>query len=120
MPVSVELVIESGHICIVLSNGDIVTYDVTSESIECVGSISTGIQACAWNVGQDRLVLVTASDSFVLMSNSYDPIIEKEINAATFGTGQAVNVGWGSKQTQFHGSEGKSAAKVTSQVRYLD
>ena len=28
---------------------------------------------------------------------------------AEFGEGKFVNVGWGAKETQFHGSEGKAA-----------
>lgn len=29
-----------------------------------------------------------------------------------------MNVGWGKKETQFHGSIGKEAAKQKSEVRY--
>ena len=29
-----------------------------------------------------------------------------------FSIGKPITVGWGSKETQFHGSEGKEAAKI--------
>ena len=32
-------------------------------------------------------------------------------------TENPVNVGWGKKETQFHGSAGKAAAKVQKEVR---
>ena len=35
-----------------------------------------------------------------------------------FIIGQFVTVGWGKKETQFHGSEGKQAAQVKPQVLY--
>ena len=35
-----------------------------------------------------------------------------DLNAAEYGNNQFVTVGWGKKETQFHGSEGKAAAKA--------
>ena len=32
---------------------------------------------------------------------------------------EPINVGWGKKATQFHGSEGKQAALQTSEVQYI-
>lgn len=34
---------------------------------------------------------------------------------AEFGDGKFVNVGWGAKETQFHGSEGKAARVVKAE-----
>lgn len=45
------------------------------------------------------------------MSASYDPIYETDLDSQVFGDREFINVGWGKKETQFHGSEGKQAAK---------
>lgn len=38
-------------------------------------------------------------------------IINKiELYSSQFGEGEFITVGWGKKETQFHGSEGKQAA----------
>lgn len=49
------------------------------------------------------------------MTNTFDVLLEQHIHAASEGEAQQVNVGWGSKQTQFHGSLGKAAANATPQ-----
>ena len=41
----------------------------------------------------------------------FDPLKEINLTGEGFGEAAFVNVGWGKKETQFHGSEGKAAAK---------
>lgn len=38
------------------------------------------------------------------------------IKSSTFGEKQFITVGWGKKETQFHGSEGKAAAKTKATI----
>lgn len=55
------------------------------------------------------------------MTASFDPINEADLQLEGFGENQFITVGWGKKETQFHGSEGKAAAlsKQTIQTQPL-
>lgn len=46
------------------------------------------------------------------MSSNFDVIVEQQIKMDERGENEQVNVGWGSKKTQFHGSLGKAAAQA--------
>jgi hypothetical protein len=79
------------------------------------------------------------------MNKDFDPVSEVPLYSETLGTGQCplsvvflltlyafsillfycsdhapVNVGWGKKETQFHGSLGKEAAKMKNEVHEFD
>lgn len=69
-----------------------------------------------WSPDQELLVLVTKDLNTILMSCTYDPINEVNLLKEDFGEKQFITVGWGKKETQFHGSEGKHAAKVKIDV----
>jgi len=45
---------------------------------------------------------------------SFDVIISSPIITKAYGSDAPVNVGWGSKSTQFHGSLGKAAAQASA------
>jgi len=102
-----------------VSSGDIITVDLSHDDaqVEVVGCLPTGIETMSWSPDQDVCVVVSCPDEenkskVVVMSSSFDVMIETHLNTSETGSCQFVNVGWGSKATQFHGSEGKQAAKV--------
>lgn len=66
-----------------------------------------------WSPDQELLVLVTKDLRVILMSCTFDPITEQSLASDEFGDKEFVNVGWGTKETQFHGSEGKHARVKT-------
>lgn len=68
-----------------------------------------------WSPDQELLVLVTKDMNMILM-NMFDPIQEINLFNEEFGEKQFITVGWGKKETQFHGSAGKQAAKVKNEV----
>lgn len=49
------------------------------------------------------------------MFSTFDPLLEVPLHDESFGDQEFITVGWGKKETQFHGSEGKSAAKKTDE-----
>lgn len=49
------------------------------------------------------------------MTRDFDVLSEAPLKTSEFGDEQSVNVGWGSKETQFHGSQGKSAAAASNE-----
>lgn len=69
-----------------------------------------------WSPDQELLVLVTRDMNTILMSCTYDSINEVNLLNEEFGEKQFITVGWGKKETQFHGSEGKQAAKAKTDV----
>lgn len=44
------------------------------------------------------------------MTREFDPLNEVDLGQVGFGEAKFVNVGWGKKETQFHGSLGKAEA----------
>lgn len=80
--------------------------------IEEVGECISGLVSAIWSPDQELLVLVTAHLSVILMTSDYFPLTEYHLTTAEFGEKNFINVGWGKKETQFHGSEGKEAAKA--------
>ncbi|WVR09089.1 hypothetical protein IAU60_006151 [Kwoniella sp. DSM 27419] len=102
---------------ILLAGGDIATLvlqgpDGGVTPVEVVGSVDSGIKAAAWSPDDEQLVLVTGEDNLVCMTRHFDVMHEEPLRAEEFGEDQFINVGWGSKSTQFHGSLGKAAAKA--------
>lgn len=89
-----------------------------SLKLEVIGFTDADISAVSWSPDESLLVIATCDNKLLLMTNTFDVISEQEIRTVNEGESQQVNVGWGSKQTQFHGSLGKAAAK--SQPQSLD
>lgn len=77
-----------------------------------MGSIDSGIKAAAWSPDEEQLVLITGEDNLVCMTRNFDTLHEEPLRSDEFGEDAFINVGWGSKTTQFHGSLGKAAAKA--------
>ncbi|WVO15396.1 hypothetical protein L204_103054 [Cryptococcus depauperatus] len=104
-----------------LAGGDIVTVtlegpDGSVGTVEVVGSVESGIKAAAWSPDDEQIILVTGEDNIVCMTRNFDVIHEEPLRSEDFGEDKFINVGWGSKSTQFHGSIGKSAARQSTNV----
>ncbi|CAG4944114.1 unnamed protein product [Parnassius apollo] len=114
-PVKITYISLSNQICIALANGELVTIDESGDTYDVVGVFENGLLAMEWSPDQDLLVLVTQDLKMITMSCTFDPINEIELLDKNFGEKEFINVGWGKKETQFHGSSGKQAAKVTNE-----
>ncbi|WWD21132.1 hypothetical protein CI109_105613 [Kwoniella shandongensis] len=104
---------------ILLAGGDIATLllegpDGGVSPVEVVGSVDSGIKAAAWSPDDEQIVMVTGEDNLVCMTRNFDVVHEEPLRTEDFGEDQFINVGWGSKTTQFHGSLGKTAAQAPS------
>jgi len=109
--VSLQYLPEDNAVCIATSKGDLLLIDVGLGSIECVGSVDQGFTTAQWSPDMELLVLTTGTGTFVLMTRDFDPLCEFNLHTEDLGEAAQVNVGWGKKETQFHGSVGKEAAK---------
>ncbi|WFD30715.1 Putative elongator complex protein 1 [Malassezia sp. CBS 17886] len=100
-------------LCAVTRGGDIVLLPPGGRA-DIVGSVDSGIRAAAWSFDEDLLVLVTGPEGpgaqLLVMTRDFDILRTQALATDAFGEDHPVNVGWGSKETQFHGSAGKAAA----------
>uniref|UniRef100_T1JFT8 Elongator complex protein 1 n=1 Tax=Strigamia maritima TaxID=126957 RepID=T1JFT8_STRMM len=107
-------------ICLVTEDGDLILH--SDDKFETIGSVDDGFRAAAWSPDGDVLILVTGSRTMVAMTREFEQIGEFPLFFDHFGRGEPVTIGWGKKETQFHGSDGKKSVKVSpeSEVRVCD
>ncbi|CAH2982016.1 unnamed protein product [Chilo suppressalis] len=115
-PVNITYLSLLNTLCVGLENGEIVTLAESGEVCDLAGVCEKGILAMEWSPDQELLVLVTKELNTILMSCTYDPINEVNLLNQEFGEKQFITVGWGKKETQFHGSEGKQAARAKTEI----
>ncbi|KAG6918878.1 hypothetical protein DXG01_010942 [Tephrocybe rancida] len=113
--VSLRVVPEVRSLSAIMRNGDITMISLDEGTVEVEGTVEPSISASAWSPDDSLLVIVTGEDKLILMTSTFDVLSEAPIHATDFGDDTPINVGWGSKQTQFHGSLGKSAAQAPAQ-----
>ncbi|XP_078667379.1 elongator complex protein 1-like isoform X2 [Branchiostoma floridae x Branchiostoma belcheri] len=85
-------------------------WDILTQELECVGTVASGLTCMAWSPNQDLVLLTTGEEKMVMMTSDFNPIFETNIHQEEFGEAEFITAGWGKKETQFHGSEGKQAA----------
>uniref|UniRef100_A0A4W3I734 Elongator complex protein 1 n=1 Tax=Callorhinchus milii TaxID=7868 RepID=A0A4W3I734_CALMI len=95
-------------VCVATSSGDDLTMILFL--LTCVGSVESGLTGMSWSPDQELVILTTGQETIIMMTKDFDPITEVRIHQDDFGEGKFITVGWGKKETQFHGSEGKQAA----------
>ncbi|CAG8433717.1 10419_t:CDS:10 [Diversispora eburnea] len=118
----IKFLVDTQSICVAFINGDIVTVHLdglndndeneeNDELIELVGSIDSLIKCMEWSPDEELVIFVTGNDTILEMTKDFDVITEFPINVEDLGEAVSISVGWGKKETQFHGSEGKLAAQ---------
>ncbi|KAH9910699.1 IkappaB kinase complex IKAP component [Amylocystis lapponica] len=112
--VSFKLLPDDGMLVIVTRAGDIVMrpLDEDIREVEVVGSVESGILSATWGPDESLLVLATGDNKLILMTSTFDILSESPLHPAEFGENVPIALGWGAKETQFHGSLGKSAAQA--------
>ncbi|NWW75243.1 ELP1 protein, partial [Climacteris rufus] len=108
--VGIEDLPEQECVCVATAAGDILLCNLSTKQVECVGSVDSGLSIMSWSPDQELVLLATGQHTLIMMTRDFEPITEKQIHQDEFGEGKFVALGWGKKETQFHGSEGKQAA----------
>ncbi|XP_014468470.1 PREDICTED: elongator complex protein 1 [Dinoponera quadriceps] len=115
--VGLEYCITTQQLYCAYDNGDIATFDATSKysnyfEFEVVASFDSGLQCMRLSPDHEIITAVTGSGTVVTMVSDFQVISEVDLYSSDFGEKQFITAGWGKKDTQFHGSEGKTAAKA--------
>nr|XP_008123489.2 PREDICTED: elongator complex protein 1 [Anolis carolinensis] len=110
--VGIEDLPDQESACVAIATGDVILCNLNTSQMECVGSVDSGLSVMSWSPDQELVVLATGQQTLILMTRDFEPIAEREIHQNDFGEGKFITVGWGKKETQFHGSEGKQAART--------
>ncbi|CAE6454047.1 unnamed protein product [Rhizoctonia solani] len=99
---------------LIMAGGDIAVLGADnisgSSEFEIIGSVEPGIKVASWSPDESQLVLVNGNDELLVMSRDFDVQFEGPLRPSDLGEEKHTALGWGSKQTQFHGSLGKTAA----------
>jgi elongator complex protein 1 len=116
--VGLEYLPDDDALFLALSNGDMLSVSDLNNPmgarIDCVGNMEFGVYAMAWSPDGDLVACVTGNGMLMMLSRDYTLIAELPIDTDAFGESAFVNVGWGKKETQFHGSIGRTAALETA------
>lgn len=117
--ISIEYVDDLEYLCIALENGDLLQArplddpeNPTIFETECIGNMEGGILTMQWSPDKELCLIISGLGSIVLLNQDLMQIREVPINTTDVGEQIPVNVGWGKKETQFHGKAGKIAAQA--------
>uniref|UniRef100_A0A673HGJ0 Elongator complex protein 1 n=1 Tax=Sinocyclocheilus rhinocerous TaxID=307959 RepID=A0A673HGJ0_9TELE len=109
--VAIQDLPDQESVCVATGSGDVILYNLSTSQLECVGSVESGLTGMTWSPDQELVTLTTGQETIIMMTKDFEPITEVAINQDDFGEDKFITVGWGKKETQFHGSEGKQAAQ---------
>ena len=84
--------------------------------VEEVGCVECGLECLVMSPDLEIITLVTSELVAITMTRDYVPVMETKLLQEKFGDGEFVNVGWGKKETQFHGKAGKDSRVVTAEA----
>ncbi|XP_053422312.1 elongator complex protein 1 [Nycticebus coucang] len=108
--VGIQDLLDQESVCVATASGDVVLCSLSTHLLECVGSVASGISVMSWSPDQELVLLATGQQTLIMMTKDFEPIMEQQIHQDDFGESKFITVGWGKKETQFHGSEGRQAA----------
>lgn len=105
---TLSICFESGEILslALMPNGE---HQLTSHLLE------SGVVQICWSPDEEFAIVNSDADNFYLINSEFSMVSDINLYDSRPGEKQLINVGWGKKETQFHGSEGKKAA-LASQI----
>ncbi|KAK7012026.1 elongator complex protein 1 [Biomphalaria glabrata] len=112
LPIGLQYLGDQQALCLATDDGRICLWHLSNpEELECVGDVESGITAMGWSPDLELIVITTGENKLLLMTREFDVISEVGLFPDHEGEDGHITVGWGKKETQFHGSSGKQAAK---------
>ncbi|KAH7910038.1 pol II transcription elongation factor [Hygrophoropsis aurantiaca] len=119
--ISLKVLAEFSQLVLIVRGGDIVSWDLDDSGnavgeAEVQGSIDAGIVTAEWSPDDSYLTLITGEGNLIIMTSTFDVLSEAPLETSDFGEDTPINVGWGSKETQFHGSIGRAHLKESAPI----
>jgi elongator complex protein 1 len=110
--VAADYLADLDAVCIATKVGEVTMYHLDGR-IEPVGMFDDGILAFRWSPDQELCIVITGNANVIQLNSEFEPIIEFPLTIS--GGVDFVSVGWGKKETQFHGRAGKQAAQQSGE-----
>ncbi|KAG0700203.1 pol II transcription elongation factor [Suillus ampliporus] len=107
---SLRVIGESAQVILVTRSGDTVSWELDELGQFISGPDVVG-SAVEWSPDDTLLVMITGDENLILMTSTFDVLSEAPLHTEDFGEDAPINVGWGAKETQFHGSIGRAHLK---------
>ncbi|XP_022422223.1 elongator complex protein 1-like isoform X1 [Delphinapterus leucas] len=108
--VGIQELLDHESVCVATASGDVLLCNLNTHQLECVGSVASGISVMSWSPDRELVLLATGQQTLIMVTKEFEPIMEQQIHQDDFGESKFITVGWGRKETQFHGSGGRQAA----------
>ncbi|KAJ1883283.1 putative elongator complex protein 1 [Coemansia sp. RSA 1722] len=102
---------ERESVFVATQSGDILLVETGTGSVQLVGTVDPGILGCEWSPDGEVLAVVTNEAKLLLMTQEFDVLEEFALARDEHGEQQPVALGWGTKETQYHGKAGKQQAE---------
>ncbi|KAI9223448.1 IKI3 family-domain-containing protein [Blastocladiella britannica] len=117
--VSLHYLPDTDSLFLAFAAGEMLSVPVSNAPAQAspIGTIDAGLSAAEWSPDEELLVLVTLAGQALVMTRDYDVLAEHAIETDAHGAAVPVSVGWGKKETQFHGSAGKHAAQAAANTQ---
>lgn len=100
--------------CFACSDGHIWSYELDANLLIKVTNLGHSLEFMSCNQEGDRFVVITQNQNqqFLLLDSYFQHMKEGYLHTDDQGAVDLLNVGWGKKETQFHGQEGKQSREV--------
>lgn len=92
------------------SNGDVLL--IQESIIEVAYKCEDAVTDIFCSPDFERIVILTGHGQVTLVTECFEALNNFDISEIALAENKLVNVGWGKKETQFHGSEGKNKRVV--------
>ncbi|KAF8963616.1 IKI3 family-domain-containing protein [Flammula alnicola] len=117
--ISLRFMAETRKIAAIMRGGDVIVISIEEEGApsDVEGTFEYGILAASWNPDESVVAIITGEHKLIILTSTFDVLSEGPLYVQDFGEDVPINVGWGSKQTQFHGSLGKAAAQAAPKIK---
>jgi len=108
---------DTATICLILAGGDLVIVREEplpgEDLIEIVGSVDDGITAAAWSPEEELVAISTRANTLIFMTRDFESVANVPLSPEDVKVSDHVSVGWGKKETQFHGKRAKALRDPT-------
>ncbi|EDL91691.1 inhibitor of kappa light polypeptide enhancer in B-cells, kinase complex-associated protein, isoform CRA_b [Rattus norvegicus] len=85
--VGIQDLLDQESVCVATASGDVIVCNVSTQQLECVGNVASGISVMSWSPDQELLLLATAQQTLIMMTRDYEVITEQQIHQDDFGEG---------------------------------